>query len=315
MSLVSCGSEKPVSFVMSEANPDGSIAAQVDAAFIAKAEELSGGKIKIQLYTNGTLGDNTAVMEVMTKPNSEIHLARVAPAAVVKYGCPLSELLDIPYTFESREHFWSFASSPAAKKLLDEPYENNIGVKGLFFAEEGFRHFFSTKPLEKPSDFDGKKIRSAGNSLMTEIIKAYGGETIPVSFAKLYSALQTGQVEIAEQPIVNYLANHFNKIAPYMILDSHQLGLHEVVITTQAWESLSKNQQNILVEAGKYAGEYCMKISQDAEDKAKASLEAEGAVLANVENHDEWRNMCSDVINKASKENIKLYEEIIGLAK
>ncbi|MBR1537733.1 MAG: TRAP transporter substrate-binding protein [Treponema sp.] len=311
--FLSC-SKEPTTLVMSEPNPDGSISTQVDLAFAQKVEELSNGSLRIQVVTGGALGDNTQVMKYITEEKPSVNIARVSPASLVSYKCKKSELLDIPFTFSSREHFYNFAASPVAQQILDEPYEIGLGVKGLFYAEEGFRHFFSTKKLESLEDLKDKKIRSAGNTIMTKIIESLGGKAVPVSFSTLYSALQTGQTEIAEQPIANYLSNNFYKVAPYMILDGHQLGIMEVVITADSWDNLSKKEQDILVEAGKYASEYCKQISQEAEEKAKKALEAEGVEFTEIESIVPWQNACADVINDAVSQNTELYGEIITIA-
>ena len=310
----SCNGEKSVSLVMAESNPKGSISAQVDEIFIEKVRELSNGTIKIELYADSTLGDNTTVTNEMAKPNAKIHLARLSPAPFVTLGCKKSALPDVPYTFKDREHFWRFASSATAQEILNEPYEKGVGVKGLFFAEEGFRHFFSTKKLESIADFKGKKIRTAGNALMEEIAKCLGGEPVLVSFANIYSAMQTGEAEIAEQPIANYLANNFHKVAPYMILDAHQIGITEVAINSKTWDFLSENQKNALIEAGKAASEFCKKISAQAEEEAKNALLKDGCEFIEVKNITEWQKACADLINSLTYSDIELYGEIITLA-
>ncbi|MBQ7159364.1 MAG: TRAP transporter substrate-binding protein [Treponema sp.] len=308
-------SEKKLTLTMAEPNPGDSISAWIDNAFIEKVAELSHGTIEIQLHTNGILGDNTSVMEVMTKPRSEIHLARIAPAAIAKYNCEKHELLDIPFTFVNREHFWKFASSQFAQAILNEPYEMKIGVKGLFFAEEGFRHFFSTKELESIADFKGKKMRNAGSAIMNDLAISLKCEPVSVPYSELYAALQTGVIDIAEQPIANYFANHLNKIAPYMLLDGHQLGVTEVVISSELWDKLTKEQQKIMQKAAQYAGEYCNKVSQEAENKSRLTLRTEGVTFREVKDIKEWRTACADVIHGAAKKNFELYAEIEKLAK
>lgn len=312
--LISCEKDKKVVLTMAEPNSKNSISARMDAAFAQKAEELSGGLIKINLFTDSALGNNETVVEIMTKPGSNIHIARAAPGSLVPYGCNKANLLNVPYTFSSREHFWKFAESSAAKEMLDEPYLKNVGVKGLYFAEEGFRHFFSVNQVKNIDDFKGKNTRTSGNSVLTEIIQALGSEVVSVGFSNLYSAFQTGEVEIAEQPIVNYLTNHFNKVAPYMILDGHQLGVTETIITTEAWNSLSEKQKDILIEAGKYATEYCRQIVHEAENKATDALKADGVEFIEVKNIGEWQKACADVINRSVRNNTELYGEILSLA-
>ena len=201
-----------------------------------------------------------------------------------------------------------------AEEILNEPYEKGVGVKGLYFAEEGFRNFFSTRKIEGIEDFKDKKIRTAGNAVMQGIVKSLGGEPVSVNFANLYSALQTGVAEIAEQPIDNYLVNNFHKVAPFMILDRHQIGITEVVISSETWNSLSKNQQKVLVEAGKEAGEYCKRISAESEEKSKIALQNEGVEFIEVKDITEWQKACADLINSLVNTDTELYVKIITLA-
>ena len=311
--LVAC-KEKNVTFVMAESNPADSLSAQMDEAFKTKVEELSGGTITVQLYAGAALGDDRAVIKQMLEPHSKIHLARITPPALGTYGCTQQELLSAPFVFQSRNHFWKFASSPTATALLDEPYTKHIGVKGLFFAEEGFRHFFSRTKLNGIEDFAGTKIRTAGNSVMEGIARCLHGEPTTVSFSTLFSALQTGIVDVAEQPIANYLSNGFHRIAPYMILDGHVLGVTEVVITAEAWDALSKEQQDVLLAASAYAGEYCRKMVQETEDQNRRTLQAEHAEFVEVSDVTAWQKACESVIQEAIRGNETLYAEIQALA-
>ncbi len=126
--------------------------------------------------------------------------------------------------------------------------------------------------------------------------------------------MQTGEVTVAEQPLINYLSNDFNRVAPYMILDGHEIGVAEVVISTEVWKSLTKEQRAILVEAGKYAGEYCQKIVQESENTAKLTLSNSGVQFSEVKDFSKWQKVCADVINKAVRGNTEIYGEIVNLA-
>ena len=307
--------EKEITLVMAEVNPEGTISAQMDQAFKEKVEELSGGRIKVDLQCGGTLGDEESVMELMMKPNSTIHLERISAFNLASLGCEKSSLLVIPFTFASKEHFWKFATSEAAQQILNEPYEENVGVKGLFYGEEGFRHFFATKQLSGTEDFDGINLRITADPIMKGVADGLGANAVSVGFADLYSALQTGIADAAEQPIANYLANHFHKVAPYMILDGHTLGVTEVVIDSEAWDSLTENQQSILMEAGKYAGEVCRRVSQEAEDAAKAQLIAEGASFTDVTDLAQWQEASAEIIRKSAQVAPELYQQILDLAR
>ena len=251
----------------------------------------------------------------MMKSGSTIQIHRMSAVNMAMYGCKKSALLSIPFTFSSKEHFWKFANSESGKKILDEPVEVGLGVKGLFFGEEGFRHFFSNKKIEKVEDFAGLNVRGTNDEAMQGLLKGVKANSVPVNFADLYSAIQTGVIDAAEQPIANYLANHFHEVAPFMIFDGHTLGVMETVITTECWDSLSEEQQNILLEAGKYASEFCRNLSQTEEDKVKAQLIAEGATLTEVSDIRPWQEACAEVIKKGAVVEPDLYAEILTYAK
>ena len=318
LSFIGCSKknveDKPVTLVMAEVNPAETIAGQVDQAFKQKVEELSDGKIKIDLYCSGVLGDVDTIMTMMQKSGSTIHILRMSVQNMASFGCVKTSLLSIPFTFSNEEHFWKFAESDTAKKLLNEPIAANLGVRGLYFAEEGFRHFFSTTKITKIEDFAGLNVRGTNDAAMQGLISGVKANSVPVNFVDLYSAFQTGIVDVAEQPIANYLANHFPEVAPYMILDGHTLGIMEPVITLEAWNSLSENQQNILIEAGKYAQEFCRNLTNQEEAKVRQQLEAEGATITEVNNITPWQAACSATIKSASAVDSELYKEILSLA-
>ncbi len=307
--------EKEITLVMAEVNPEDTIAGQMDKAFKDKVEELSGGKIKIDLQCAGILGDVDSVMNLMLKPHSTIQIHRMSAVNMAIYGCKKSSLLSVPFTFSNKEHFWKFIKSDTAKSILDEPVEMGLGVKGLFFGEEGFRHFFSTKKIEKVEDFEGLNVRGTNDKAMRGMLKGFKANSVPVNYADLYGSLQTGIIDAAEQPIANYLSNHFNVVCPYMILDGHTLGVMETVITLECWESLSENQKRILTEAGEYASEFCRKLSQTQEDKVKEQLIKEGATITAVADITPWQKACEEVIKEGSAVNEKLYKEILNYAK
>lgn len=299
---------------MAEVNPEGTISSKMDYAFKEKVEELSKGKIKIDLHFTATLGDEQTIMELLRRKDSTIHLERISAFNMSAYDCNKSSLLASPYTFKNKEHFWKFASSPLAQEVLTESYDNGVGVRGLFFGEEGFRHFFATRPLNSISDFSSLKLRTTSDPIMKDLAHGLGADSVTVAFADLYSALQTGVADAAEQPLANYLANHFNKTAPYMILDGHTLGVTEVIISSAVWDSLSKEQKAVLTEAGKYAGTVCRKISEEAEEKAKDQLLKEGVVFKEIEDLEPWKKACAHTISDITKDDRDFYQKIMSLA-
>ena len=302
-----------ITLVYAEVNPLDTIVGQTGTAFKEKVEELSGGKIKIDIQASGVLGSENDVLDAMLGGGGTIDMSRISAFALTSYGGEKSKLLSIPYTFVNREHFWNFATSDLAPEFLLEPYENGTGVRGLFYGEEGFRHFFTVKPITGIEGLKGMKLRVSNDPVMQGLVQGLGASPTVVSFGELYSALQTGVVDGAEQPIANYKSNAFQEVAPNLILDGHTLGAIQVVITDEAWSKLTEEQQEILMEAGKYASEFNRKISEEAENKVLAQLKADGVNVVEVEDITPWQEAVKGVIESATAKNSELYNKIVNM--
>lgn len=320
LSMAACGSgsgkgssDQPVKLVYAEVNPLDTIVGQTATAFKEKVEELSNGSIIIDVQASGVLGSENDVLDGMLGGNGTVDMSRISAFALTSYGGEKSKLLSLPYTFVSREHFWNFATSDLASEFLLEPHENGSGLRGLFYGEEGFRHFFTVKEISGMEDFAGMKLRVSNDPVMNGLVESLGASPTVVSFGELYSALQTGVVDGAEQPIANYKSNAFPEVAPNMILDGHTLGAIQVVITDEAWDKLTKEQQDILVEAGKYASEFNRKISEEAENKVLEELKAAGINIIEVEDKSAWQDAVKDVITENIKGQEDLYQKIVDM--
>lgn len=312
---VTPAAEPEVTLVYAEVNPLDTIVGQTATAFADKVTELSGGKIKIDIQASGVLGSENDVLDTMLGGGGTIQMSRISAFALTSYGGEKSMLLSLPYTFVNREHFWAFATSDLASEFLLEPHENGSGVRGLFYGEEGFRHFFTTKEISGMEDLAGMKLRVSNDPVMNGLVESLGANPTVVSFNELYSALQTGVVDGAEQPIANYKSNAFPEVAPNLILDGHTLGAIQVIITDQAWDSLTEEQQNILVEAGEYASQFNRQISEEAENEVLEQLKADGVNVVEVSDVTPWQEAVKGVIEENTKGQEELYQKILDLAK
>lgn len=314
--LLSCNKNnnmEKLSIVLAEVNPETSICGRMDQAFKSKVEQLSKGKISVNIQYSGVLGNESQIIELMKAEESSVQVARVS-ANLTQYGGKKSGLITIPYTFANAEHFWKFAKSDIAKEILNEPYEMELGVKGLCYAQEGFRNFFSTTKIKTVQDMKNLHMRVSGK-ILPEICDSVKAIKEEIPFTDLYAALQTGTVDVADQPVSNYLSNSFYKVAPYMIMDGHMIGAVQILVSSTFWDSLSDEQKEILQSAADYASEYCRLISEEEEAKALEIMKNEGAEFTEVENSEEWQNTCKSIIESGSKEFPEIYKEIISLAK
>ena len=302
-----------VTLVYAEVNPLDTIVGQTDSFFKEKVEELSGGSITIDLQASGVLGSENDVLDTMLGGGGTIDMSRISAFALTSYGGEKSMLLSIPYTFVNRDHFWNFATSDLAPEFLLEPHDNGTGVRGLFYGEEGFRHFFTKNPVNSLEDLAGMKLRVSNDPIMNGMVEGLGASPTVVAFGELYSALQTGVVDGAEQPIANYKSNAFPEVANNLILDGHTLGAIQVIITDEAWDKLTENQQAAVMEASKLASEYNRKISEEAENKVLEELKAEGCNVVEVTDKAPWQEACKKVVEENTAAYADLYQQIVDM--
>lgn len=305
--------DSPLVLTMAEPNPSDSISGKMDIRFKEAVYELSEGSMIIDLYTDSILGNENQVLDNMFSDNPTIDLYRAAAFSLTPYGATDWSLLTLPYTFASKEHFWNFVNSDLGVKTLLEPHEKGLGVRGLFFGEEGFRHFFTVGSCKSINDLQGLNIRVNDDPLTKELIESLGATPVNVPFPDISSAIKTGKIDGAEQPIVNYNSNNFSEVAPNMILDGHTLGITSVIITDKCWDSLTSKQQSILIDAGKIASDYCREISDSTESEIIRSLKVKGVSITEVDDITPWQDACSDLIISKTSSKFKLYNDILAL--
>lgn len=304
-----------VTLVYAEVNPLDTIVGKTGSYFKEQVEKLSGGSITIDIQASGVLGSENDVLDAILGGSTSIDISRISAFALTSYGAKKSMLLSVPFTFENRAHFWKFANSDLAPQFLNEPQELGLPIRGIFYGEEGFRHFFTKKPIAGINDLKGMKLRVSQDPVMTGMVKGLGASPTVVSFGELYSALQTGVVDGAEQPIANYKSNAFQEVAPYLILDGHTLGAIQVVISDNAWKKLTAAQQKVLMDAGKLAQAYNAEISEKAENDVLDQLKAQGIHVIDVTDKTPWQKACAAVIEANTKDQAALYQQLKDLDK
>lgn len=306
-------SDPKVTLVYAEVNPLDTIVGQTGSHFKEKVEELTGGSVVVDVQASGVLGSENDVLDAILGGSTSIDISRISAFALTSYGCNKSKLLSIPFTFENRAHFWNFANSELAPEFLNEPQELGLPVRGIFYGEEGFRHFFTVKPVSGIADFKGLKLRVSNDPVMNGMVEGLGANPTVVSFGELYSALQTGVVDGAEQPIANYKSNAFPEVANNLILDGHTLGAVQAVITDNAWNKLTENQQAAVMEAAADTQAFNADLSETAENKVLDELKSSGCNVIDVPDKAPWQEACAKVISENTSNQAELYQQLLDM--
>ena len=306
-------SDPKVTLVYAEVNPLDTIVGQTGSHFKEKVEELTGGSVVVDVQASGVLGSENDVLDAILGGSTSIDISRISAFALTSYGCNKSKLLSIPFTFENRAHFWNFANSELAPEFLNEPQELGLPVRGIFYGEEGFRHFFTVKPVSGIADFKGLKLRVSNDPVMNGMVEGLGANPTVVSFGELYSALQTGVVDGAEQPIANYKSNAFPEVANNLILDGHTLGAVQAVITDNAWNKLTEYQQAAVMEAAADTQAFNADLSETAENKVLDELKSSGCNVVDVPDKTPWQEACAKVISENTSDQAELYQQLLDM--
>lgn len=306
-------SDPKVTLVYAEVNPLDTIVGQTGSHFKEKVEELSGGSVVVDVQASGVLGSENDVLDAILGGSTSIDISRISAFALTSYGCNKSKLLSIPFTFNDRAHFWNFANSDLAPEFLNEPQELGLPVRGLFYGEEGFRHFFTVKPVAAIGDLKGMKLRVSNDPVMNGMVEGLGANPTVVAFGELYSALQTGVVDGAEQPIANYKSNAFPEVANNLILDGHTLGAVQAVITDNAWGKLTANQQAAVMAAAADTQKFNADLSETAENKVLDELRSSGCNVVDVDDKTPWQEACAKVIKDNTSDQAELYQKLLDM--
>ena len=306
-------SDPKVTLVYAEVNPLDTIVGQTGSHFKEKVEELTGGSVVVDVQASGVLGSENDVLDAILGGSTSIDISRISAFALTSYGCNKSKLLSIPFTFENRAHFWNFANSELAPEFLNEPQELGLPLRGMFYGEEGFRHFFTVKPVAAIEDLKGMKLRVSNDPVMNGMVEGLGANPTVVSFGELYSALQTGVVDGAEQPIANYKSNAFPEVANNLILDGHTLGAVQAVITDNAWNKLTENQQAAVMEAAADTQAFNADLSETAENKVLDELKSSGCNVIDVPDKAPWQEACAKVISENTSDQAELYQQLLDM--
>ncbi|MEQ9296966.1 MAG: TRAP transporter substrate-binding protein [Cyclobacteriaceae bacterium] len=217
----------------------------VDFADRVKAK--SGGTLSIKIYPNGQLGSESQCLELLQI--GSLGITKVS-AAVMESFAPQFKVLGIPYIFKNDTHRNAVYDGQIGDAILDSGKE--YWLKGLCFYDAGSRSFYTTdKPIRKASDLKDMKIRVMKSITANKMINEMGGVPVPIAWGELYTALQQGVVDGAENnPPSFHLSRHY-ETCKYYTLDKHTSIPDVLVISTIVWDRLSPDQQSWVREAAK----------------------------------------------------------------
>ncbi len=226
-----------------------------------RASEKSSGRLKVEIYPSEQLGTEKECIEALQLGYLAMNKTSTAP---MEGFVPQMRIFGIPYLFRDSEHFWKVLKGPIGKELLLAGQSK--GLRGLCYYDAGARSFYTKKELHSPADLEGLKVRVMNSIMSMKMVRAMGGSPTPIPWGELYTSLDQGVVDAAENnPPSYYTSRHF-EVCRYYTLDEHARLPDILVISTRVWNHLSPEFQQILQEAVDESVEYQRKIWAQAEE-------------------------------------------------
>ena len=208
-------------------------------------EEKSGGKMRVDIYPSGQLGQERDMIELLQI--GSLAMTKVSTAPLEAF-VPEMKIFGVPYVFRDDEHRWKVLKSPIGKRLLLSGQKHFL--RGMCYYDAGSRSFYTKeKPILKPEDLKGMKIRVMKSITAVEMVQSLGGSATPIPWGELYTALQQGVVDGAENnPPSFYLSRHY-EVCKYYCLDEHTAVPDILLMSTVVWNNLTEQEQVWLQEA------------------------------------------------------------------
>ncbi|NVN17829.1 DctP family TRAP transporter solute-binding subunit [Muricauda sp. HICW] len=251
----------------------------VHRAMVKMGEDLdsvSKGKLRIEIYPNQQLGTEREILELIQL--GSLDMTKVSVATLENFA-PKTRILGLPYLFESREHAFEVLDGPIGQSLLDNAKQ--FRLKGLGYYDAGFRSFYTEHaPVTAPDDLKGLKIRVMESITAMDMVKSLGGSPTPISWGELYTSLQQGVVDGAENNLPSfYLSKHY-EVCPYYSLDEHTFSPDVLIVGTQFWDMLSDQERAWISEAVKKSLEHQRKLWAESESEALKKIQEKGVQIS-----------------------------------
>ena len=239
-----------------------------------KLETATNGRLSVQMYAAMQLGGEKEAIE-----QAQIGAIQLARVSVGTLGPVIGDLnvLNLPFLFRNTAHMQKVMDGEIGTELLDKVTNDpKAGLVALCWMDAGARNLYNTKkPIKTIADLKGMKIRVIGNPMFVDMMNALGGNGVAMGYDQVFSALQTGVVDGAENNLPSYVFDNHYQVAKYYTLTQHLIVPEILVLSRKAWDGMSKDDQDLMRKVGREAQfeerDFWNKYETAALDKAKAA--------------------------------------------
>ncbi|WP_213422612.1 DctP family TRAP transporter solute-binding subunit [Bhargavaea massiliensis] len=302
-----------VKLQLGHAMSEGTPAADLIAEMADNVKEQTDGRVEFDVYPNSQLGSETEMIE-------QVQMGTMGSAAIMVGTLQSLDMKmaieDLPYMWKDIDHARAAYDGEFGDYLADVVAEQDL--KQIGYLEWGYRHITNNKkPIVKPEDMEGLKIRVAESSLRIDAFEEVGALPTAMAFSEVYGALQQGVLDAQENPLANIVAPKFDEVQDYLSLTGHFYNTVMLMVNNDTWETISpEDQEVILKEAERISAE--VRTQNDAmQEEYLATLEERGMEINDNVDTAAFREAMLPIYEKWEKEHfgkelMEIYNEASG---
>lgn len=244
-----------------------------------RLQEKSAGTVELQIFPNSQLGSETECIEQLQRGALDMTKTSTAP---LEGFLPEFAIFGVPYLFRDEAHAWQVYTGEIGKELLRKGSE--VGLRGLCYLDAGARSFYTVNtPILKPDDLKGLKIRVQASQTAMEMVEALGGSPTPMSFGELYTGLQQGMVDGAENNPPSFYSNRHFEVCKHLSLDEHARVPDILLISESVWNNLPSQVQQWVQESADEAAEFQRTLWQEKTVEVLEDVQRQGVTVHSPE--------------------------------
>ncbi len=243
-----------------------------------EVQQLSKGDMRIRIYPSSQMGSARETLELLQ--NGALDMTKGSASDLESFDNTYA-IYNLPYLFKDQQHFNRVVFGEVGKEIMDSTKDKGFFAISAYVA--GTRSFYAKKPIMKPEDLKGLKIRVQASPTTIKMVELMGGSPTPISFGEVYTAMQQGVVDGAENNIPSWVQTRHIEIAKVLSEDEHTSIPDFLVISTKTWNKLTPNQQQILMKAAKDSEVYQQKQWEKVDADSRAQAKATGATIVSVD--------------------------------
>ena len=246
--------------------------------FKKRAEELTGGRVVVEIHPNGTLYKDKDEMAALQL--GAVQMLAPSLSKLGQLGTPEFEVFDLPFIFSDYAELRAVTEGPIGKKLLGKLEAK--GILGLAYWDNGFKCFSANRPLHGVADYAGLSMRVQPSAVLEAQVRALGASPQVISFTDVQEALRAGIVDGTENPISNFVTQRMNEVQKHLSVTRHGYLGYAVIVNKRFWEDLPRQVRGQLEQAMKDATAFANQLAREKNDQDLASLRASGTTKVYV---------------------------------